>query len=258
MTRVCGPSAPIYKDGRAPLALWLLFMAVAVLVCRTALGDETDCGLPRCSVQYEHGEDAEIGCEGIKRAIEFFRSFGFHGKDAIFVTFEDRVVVPRLKTVPKALHGKQIAALYDSRDRQIRVTSFRSAYFKNVKIFSSISVNKELLTSVVAHEVAHRLHHMISAAEGVPTYSSLSAFVAYVTQIATMADPARSEVLALWPGESLPSVDAINADVYQLAPNKFGVMSYRFHKEHPSVLKAILDGTIRSREAEFSFDYCDF
>lgn len=199
------------------LLIIFLWMALSSLTA----ANETDCGLPECKVKYSCKNEAKAGCEAINRALQFFKNYGYQINDCI------------------------------------KITCLMTDYCKNRKALGAFPFDTEFYTSIITHEVAHRLYHIILNSRGVVADAdhSFSEFIAYVTQIETMAESHKSNILSLWPKEELPSVFAINPFVWQADPNKFCVMAYRFFKSQPETIQQILDGTIKPVLSGFVLDY---
>jgi hypothetical protein len=217
--------------------------------------NETDCGLPGCEVKYRYKNEANSGCEAINRALRFFKHNGYQINTPIHIRFLKKVTTNDGKMKISSLQEKQVMALYDGNENCIKITSLMTDYCRKRKALDVLPFDMEFYTSLVTHEVAHRLYDAILKSRGESANHSFSEFIAYVTQIATMKEPNKSKVLSLWPNEILPSVFAINSFVWMADPNKFCVMSYRFFKSQPEVIRQILNGKIKPVESGFILDY---
>lgn len=235
------------------LLIIFLWMALSSLTA----ANETDCGLPECKVKYSCKNEAKAGCEAINRALQFFKNYGYQINDCIHMEFQKKVTMNDSRIQNQVLPEKQVLALYDVKENCIKITCLMTDYCKNRKALGALPFDTEFYTSIITHEVAHRLYHIILNSRGVVADAdhSFSEFIAYVTQIETMAESHKSNILSLWPKEELPSVFAINPFVWQADPNKFCVMAYRFFKSQPETIQQILDGTIKPVLSGFVLDY---
>lgn len=210
---------------------------------------------PNFQVKYTSNREAMVAYEAINRALSFFKQNGYELETPIKIEFLKLVKVAIIKSETDTLKSKQVMAAYNSRTNCIKVTSLITDYCRNGNFFGVFSFDEELYTSIVTHEVAHCLFNDILDSRSETTDHAFSEFIAYITQIETMKEPHKTKVLSLWPEEKLPSIYAINSFIWMADPNKFGVMSYRFFKTKPAILRQILDSKIKPVEFGFILDY---
>ncbi|WP_300460776.1 hypothetical protein [Desulfobacula sp.] len=215
----------------------------------------TDCGLPECKVKFRSRHDVYIGCEAIKRATYFFKINGYEIKTPIDIEFVGNARNKIKKGRGHKPSIDQFLCQYNTKTKCIKISSWISCANWNRKAFAVFPMEIEFLTSMVTHEVAHRLFDSILESRAEITSQSFHEFIAYIAQIETMKEPYKSKVLSLWPKEKLPSVFAINSFVWMAEPNKFSILSYNFFKSNPVVFQRILNGKIKPIEMEFILDY---
>jgi len=217
---------------------------VLVLFPSWGMASETDCGMQRVHVEYSAQIDAEISCEGIRRAVQFFKSYGFEKFQQINVKIQDRI---NLNSLTENNLAKEITCCFFTVSQGYSgIISWETIYNKNKKIFGSIPYSKEYYSSLVAHEVAHDLYFQNFKNMSLNIDRPLTEFVSYVVQISTMQKLEREEVLKLWPNRNFRSENEINSMTWAMSPNLFGIMSYRFHVENPNFVRSILTGKVHS------------
>jgi len=231
--------------------LWLfklvIFLPAAVaLLSINAIAKETDCGLINVQVIFQVQNDVDMACEGIRRAIRFFASYGFSGSRRLQVRVLNQVIWESLNTYAGEKEKKVVYACYDNGIKFTKITSWETDYVRQRKVFGILPISREYHTSIVAHEVAHDLFHQVIESIGKNVERPITEFVSYVVQIETMKEPEKSEVLELWPNAVFRSDLAINSFSWLFNPHKFGVMSYRYYLENPDLMKYILLGEVES------------
>lgn len=207
----------------------------------------TDCGLPKCMVKCRCQNEPNMGCKAIKRALSFFKSRGYVINPSIRIEF----IKGHVQNGDRNPAPKSCLSFYNRKTKCIKIYSWGNLLQLNQMAFGNFPYDPEYYTSIIAHEVAHCLFDSILESRGETTTHPYHEFVAYVTQIETMAEPQKTKVLSLWPKEKLPSVYAINFFNWMSNPKKFSVLSYRFFKAHPDVFQKILDGKIQPPELKF-------
>jgi hypothetical protein len=222
-----------------------LFVAINLL-SSPARAEETDCGLENVKIEYTAHEDAEIACEGVRRALNFFADYGYTDFQHIHVIVVD-LVLSESAVENEGNHESNIfCAFYNRIAAHSVITSWKTALAAQRMIFGSIPNTCEYHSSIVAHEVAHNLYHQISESMGKDVERPLTEFVSYVVQIETLNETEKLQVLKLWPNRTFRSIYMINSLVWAMDPNLFAIMSYRYHSENPGFIKAILAGEIIS------------
>ena len=245
----------IVKFGIGLNLLFLFPISFLFLVCSSATEiNETDCGLDGCKIKFVSRYEAYIACEAINRTHKFFKKYGYEITPQIIIEF---IKNSKNKTEahPCGVTHNDFPAWYDSGKQCIVITSRETDYCWNRKFFGVLILDIEFITSIVTHEVAHRFFDYILKSKGETTSHSFHEFIAYITQIETMAKAHQLIILSLWPNEKFPSVFAINSFIWLADPNKFAVLSYRFFKSQPEIFKQILDGKIKPIEGQFILDY---
>ena len=235
------------------LTLLFLFLNLLFIICSSAAEiKETDCGLNGCKIKFVSRYEAYIACEAVNRTYKFFKKYGYEINPQITIEF-----IKNTKKIKTEEHscGLDFPAWYDSGKKCIFITSRETDYCWNRKIFGVFILDIEFITSIVTHEVAHRFFDHLLKSKKETTSHGFHEFVAYITQIETMAKAHQSLILSLWPKERFPSVFAVNSFFCKANPNKFGVLSYRFFRSQPEIFKQILDGKIKPIEEQFILDY---
>ena len=179
----------------------------------------THIGLTECTVKCNCSDEKHIAYKAIKRAIQFFKIYGYNLKTPINIEF-----VKYTKNIKKTGRGcnpnnKKFLCQYNGKSKCIKISSWIGRYRWNRKAFGVFSMDKEFFTSMLTHEVSHRLFDCVLEARGETTTHSFHEFIAYVIQIRTMSEYHQSKVLSLWPNEELPSVFSINSFVWMADPN---------------------------------------
>jgi hypothetical protein len=236
------------------LTLLFLFSISFLLISHSSAAEikETDCGLDGCKIKFVSRYEAYIACEAVHRTHKFFKKYGYEINPQITIEF-----IKNTKKIKTEEHpcGLDFPAWYDSGKKCILITSRETDYCWSRKFFGIFILDIEFITSIVTHEVAHRFFDNILKSKRETTSHGFHEFVAYITQIETIAEAHKSIILSLWPEERLPSVFAVTSFFCKAHPNKFGVLSYRFFKSQPETFKQILDGKIKPIEKQFILDY---
>ncbi len=214
----------------------LALVAHALLAVDAAGAAATHCTGADVAVHAADATDAANACEGARDAIGFLRAQGLR--------------------VPRAIEVHVVAALPDVANR----TAFgaylhakRRAYiipyasFRAGASYFGLAADRALYRSLAAHEVAH----VVAAANFTAPRPNVEAheYIAYVTQIATMAAELRSRVLAMPSAYVFDYPTQMNTAVYLSDPERFGVGAYR-HFVRPgngtAFLRQVLDGRVLS------------
>jgi len=222
------------------------FLVMHGLLSSWAYAEETDCGRYNVKVEFTSQIDAAIACEGIRRALSFFETYGYAEFHLVHVKMLDLVISESLTEYDGEKELKSYCAIFIGDDGHSEVASWEAAKTQKRKVFGSMPDTPEFHSSIVAHEVAHDLYNQIYKSMGKNVERPLTEFVSYVVQIETMRDEERTQVLNLWPNKRFETALEINSLTWATAPNMFGSMSYRFHRDNPDFIKSILEGRIRS------------
>jgi len=252
---------------KLPLIFWkkkciiwtksLSIIALVLLLNTQSFSYETNlahCGLSKCEVKCRCSQEVNISCVAIKRALRFFKFNGYEIKTPINIEFIQNTIQGEKERgcMPTA---DQFLCQYNKSTKCIKISSWADHPQWNRTAFGVFPMDLEFFTSMVTHEVAHRLFDSILESRGETTDQSFHEFVAYVTQIETMKEPNKRKTLSLWPGEKLPSVYALNSFVWMAAPNKFSILSFNFFKSQPRIIHKILNGQIKPVEMGFILNY---
>lgn len=207
---------------------------------------EIDCGLKKVKVEFSAQSDAEIACEGIRRALLFFKTYGYSHSRQIHVRVLDHIILVPRTYYDGETEAVEVYANFDSVANCSNISSWEIDSVRQKKVFDSLPVSREYHVSFVAHEVAHALYHQIFSSREYEIERSMSEFVAYVVQIETLKEPDKSQVLELWPDLAFRSEIEIRSLTWEMAPHKFGIMSYRYYRESPGLMELILNGEVES------------
>ena len=226
--------------------LVILISVVFILISINAFAKETDCGLVKVQVVFQAQDDAELACEGIRRAIRFFASYGYDDFRHVHVRVLDQVVWESVNAYDGEKEKRVVYACFDNISGCSKITSWETDYVQQREVFGTLPVTREYHSSIVAHEVAHDLYHHVLESMGKKIERPMTEFVSYVVQIETMKEPEKVEVLKLWPKTVHRSELAINSFTWAFNPHKFGIMSYRYFLENPSFMASVLAGEVDS------------
>lgn len=232
---------------------WFGFIIITFLhtISSPLWAGETDCGLSDVQVKYAHLCDAEMACEGITRALDFFEMRGYHLSGEIKIEFVDNMYVEKINNGKMDVIKLQACGYYCSLDGICRITSWLTVGDEQIKIFGELNITKELFISLVVHEVSHCLYHNNFKLNNHEIDRSLTEFISYAAQIETMKKGEKNNVLGLYPEAVFTSISEINSLNHAMNPHKFGVMSYRYFKKNPEILKLIYNGEIESGDKLF-------
>ncbi len=202
---------------------------------------ETFSDITRSAVICEDQSDCVAATEAIMRAENFFKRYGYVFNQSVSVQFKESALAALTEN---STDEQEILGLYDPRTGWCQIPHERTLHAK--KIFGCLNITKEFHISIITHEVAHRLYHLILEQRNKVVSRALHEFVAYVVQIETMKEPEKTRVLNLWRGEVLSGIENINTIVWALNPNRFAIMAYRFFLRNPAIMQSILDGKVKS------------
>lgn len=177
-------------------------------------GAGVDCPSLPVRVVAAVADEATLACEGAGLAAAFLEQAGFGALQPVDIVLADRL--------PEAVRPGAVAC-YAQRDRRITVLHY--ARFEARGRWFGLKIEPALFRSVVAHEVAHAAAACAAGAQ--PLSLPAHEYIAYVAMLATMPAPLRERVLAALPGTGFDALSQINAMVYAIDPEKFGVEAYR-------------------------------
>ncbi len=196
------------------------------------------CGNNNYSIFYETKTDANIGCKGIVRAENFFSNLGYSVDVPVTIFFQRKVIDFKSELGPRQVYG-----YFDPSTMLINMSSLNSPFVSNPEKLhfkcnvKNVEILKELLISLVTHEVAHlfaqhnyNLHfrgkkkHFCKMGHGVQEY------IASIVQFSTMDSILCECILCEYePNIRFNFEEEINVMNYSFDPQKFGVMSYRHY-----------------------------
>jgi len=211
------------------------------------------CGRENTIVFYRHKTDYKIGCNGISRAERFFKNFGFSTDTPIAVFFEFRVPVDQ-----EIYDPDQIWGYFSIRSLYVLLPSNISPFLNNTGThFFRVEVNKknhleELITSTVAHEIAHLLTlHNFEIQTNLPLEphlkqkmgTAVQEYIASIVQFCSMQRNYREEIIAQFdPNLIFNHEQEINNLLFSHSPQEFYIMSYRhFLSKDSDMQREILD-----------------
>lgn len=179
-----------------------------------SLGAETSCpGDAGLRVRSESAADADLACQGARRAIDFLATLGLSIPETVAVDVVSNLPPP---ASPNAF-GCHVRG-----EQRVAILSYERCVALGTK---ELVVDPALYRSLVAHEVAHR----VAEANFSVTEPTLVAqeYIAYVTLFATLPPAERERLLAAFPGSGFGSAREMSAVYYGLSPNGFGAQAYR-------------------------------
>lgn len=183
--------------------------------------------------------DRKNACEGYARAVRFFNENGQHVDATVQVNFLPEVLIPLwlppgLPTADNganpgiASRGFRVVGLFNVQTHQIDMTRMDSPWLKERPYFK-MPFNREILVSVMTHEIAHSLSKSLYRYDINPDMHAQEEYIGYAAQLWTMEPKERTRLLAQYHSE----IDAdqgdrqINDMFHGMSPHAFGVMSYR-------------------------------
>ncbi len=199
---------------------------------------ETNCGENGVSIAYNSPLDAEFACRAIANAKEFVKQQGLDNDVAIKIQFVDRVDYTDVTDgFVHSLYGKYVA-----KTNVVLISSWNSDYIQNDgrKIFGT-PITRALYQSIITHEVTHRLMENNSVGN---LSSAAHEFWSYVSQLSTMDEATRAQILDLYPDRVFESHLEINAIHHALDPYGFGIKSYNYFLENGNgLMLSMLEGS---------------
>lgn len=215
------PHSPGPKIAATRARRWLAAASVLLsMACAApAFAARTDCTIARARVEGGTEADRWQACIAARDAIGFLAAHG--------LAFEGVVVVKILPRLPLA-DPQHAVALFDGARREIRILGYEAA--AQAALVGPFAIwpvmSPALWRSFVAHEVAHLVAGASFAAD-VPQFTATE-YIGCVTQIATLPEYLRDEILARYSAQSAFEHEGqINAILYLIDPAAFTVRAYR-------------------------------
>ena len=118
--------------------------------------------------------------------------------------------------------------MYDPGIHRVSMTQFGAEWLRQRPYFSLIH-NRELLVSVMTHEIVHGLSKAFYRYKANPNVRAQEEYIAYAAQLWTMEPRMRDRLLQHRDNQGLrfSTENSINDMVHAAAPHRFGVMSYQ-------------------------------
>jgi len=183
----------IVKFGLKLNLLFLFLINLLFVICSSAAEiKETDCGIDGCKIKFVSRYEAYIACEAVNRTHNFFKKHGYEINPQITIEFIANTKKNKTEGDPCGLSTNDLSNWYDSGKNCIFITSRETDYCLNRKFFEVFVLDIEFITSIVTHEVAHCFFDNILKSKGETTSHCFHEFVAYITQIETMAEAHKS------------------------------------------------------------------
>ncbi|MCB1724625.1 MAG: hypothetical protein H6959_07420 [Chromatiaceae bacterium] len=181
--------------------------------------------------------DHDLVCSGARRAAAFLRRHG--------IGLEHRIRL-RLYDQPIENHAGHIG-LFDPAENRIELLTFAEARRLSASVPPfGLPMDQDLYTSYVAHETAHAIVSQ-HAGEQPPAWLAHE-YIAYVVQLATMAEGLRAAVLGRYEIGAFADTDEISGLYYALDPQAFGVKAYRHFSaldDPATFLHGLLQGEVQ-------------
>lgn len=216
---------------------------------------DADGGLASLQVQGGTLRDHALACDALLRVRAFFERQGRSTARRVVLEFRDAVTwagssmaADERVTLPndgRAGPAERVVGLFDPARGTVTMTSEATPWLRGSTYFG-LPMTDELITTLLAHEIAHALSRGLYEASLQATDTDLRVqeeCVAYLVQLATMDAHLRAAVLVRFPASDATGADAegaINAIALGLAPETFGVICFR-HFAGPSGGSAFLD-----------------
>jgi hypothetical protein len=200
--------------------------------------------------------DHDFACIAVRRAVAFFHDQGLTPDLHVQIAFQEVVQlelpggssmegVDLARITRPATSGanlasseiadsplvERVAGHFDKESRVVHMTTEASGWLRSYSYFG-LTVNDEMLVSMLTHEVSHALSPSLYAATMRPREVDIHVqqeYLAYAVQISTMSHKLRAAVLGNFPAEAhrFNEEADINALSLAFSPEAFGVESYR-------------------------------
>ncbi len=220
-------------------AISFLFLFLIVQVAASAQPiRENACGDPLLRVAGFNETDFTHACEAFSRVKAYLLDeHKLRLREPVLIIFADRA------TADFGQHSYRVLGVNDREARQIRMTSFSSAWLHDEeRLIYNMPISKEMHISLLAHELAHSI-----LADNYQTNSrgfASEEYLAYSVQFATMNATLRDEILLLNPMEPFASTDDITDLYLMFNPHEFALRAYlHFLREGAArMLSQVLSG----------------
>ncbi len=202
-------------------AILLLFLCLVVQVAASAQRiHENACGDSLLRISGFDEIDFTHACEAFSRVKTYLiDEHKLRLREKVLIVFSDN------SAVEFGQHSYRVFGVYDREARQIRMTSFSSAWLHDEGIFIyNRPISREMHISLLVHELAHSI-----LADNYHTNSrgfASEEYLAYSVQFATMNTTLRDEVLALNPVEPFATTDDITDLYLMFNPHEFALRAY--------------------------------
>lgn len=208
------------------------------------------CGHENISIYYEVEDDYLHACEGIARAEKFFHQHNYAiSDDQITLCFSPPVIFDEDSNFLKDAYG-----YCKPGSKSIFLRSISSPFIRNPeKDFFKLKLESEIMLkehhiSIIAHEIAHifaQYNFDLLAefeSEILKMGTGVQEYIAYVVQLSSLEDNFLKQILQQYdPRDIFSHEHQINAFVFALDPEKFGIMAYRhFYSLSPNQQRDIL------------------
>lgn len=171
----------------------------------------------------------ELVCDGLRRAVGFFRRHAIPVEEAFRV---------RLTEGPMGAQGTHIGQYDTAADRIDLLTLARARELCAEQSPFRVPMDVALYTSFVAHEATHVVVERRGETGMVPLTQE---YLAYVVQLATMDADLRQRILDDYPMLGFADTAEISWVYYGLDPAAFGVKSFRHFSALPDPAGFIAD-----------------
>lgn len=220
-------------------AISFLFFFLIVQVTASAQPiRETACGDPMLRISGFNETDFAHACEAFSRVKAYLLDeHKLLLLKPVLIIFADRA------TADFGQHSYHVLGVNDRKARQIRMTSFSSAWLHDgERLIYYMPISKEMHISLLVHELAHSILE-----DNYQTNSrgfASEEYLAYSVQFATMNPTLRDEILSLNPIEPFATTDDITDLYLMFNPHEFALRAYlHFAREGATrMLSQVLSG----------------
>lgn len=161
--------------------------------------------------------DAEMACEGGRRAVSFLDGLGLQVPEGILLEVVDGL---------PQLYGSQQLGSFDAKAGRIRVLSYaRCEQIGHDVLLFGQPLSPDLYRSLVAHEVAHAVFDANLDAPG--PHLGAQEYIAYTAQFVAMSPALRDRILDISGVRAFENEIEISPTRYFLSPQAFGIAAYR-------------------------------
>jgi hypothetical protein len=202
-------------------AISILFLCLIVQVAASAQPlHENACGDPLLRIAGFNEADFTHACEAFSRVkVYLLDEHKLRLREPVLIIFADRA------TADFGQHSYRVLGVNDREARQIRMTSFSSAWLHDKeRLIYNMPISKEMHVSLLVHELTHSI-----LADNYQTNSrgfASEEYLAYSVQFATMNVTLRDEILLLNPVEPFATTDDITDLYLMFNPHEFALRAY--------------------------------